>query len=247
MGFVPRGACGRQAAAVSSAHQEVRPSWGQLRYFRSNGDGTFSDHTAVAGLTGIVGGLNDTARVVVEPEDVEWLADFVEVGNVTGAATDPRNKRGPRGLALHASGKRLNRDVLFIATADEEAGGYFGAGWLAEQRPELFEGVGYLLNEGGGVSRVDDNFAISRRGSISGTVTETSGGVVEGVRVYLHGSRIKSTTTDAAGNYQIIVDGDTIDCSTFKVTKRDELTFEIKVLVKSDIRGVRILELGRQN
>ncbi len=53
-------------------------------------------------------------------------------------------------LALHASGKRLNRDVIFMATADEEAGGYFGAGWLAKQRPELFEGVGYLLNEGGG-------------------------------------------------------------------------------------------------
>ena len=36
-------------------------SWGlrdQLRYFRSNGDGTFSDHTKEAGLIGQVGGLN---------------------------------------------------------------------------------------------------------------------------------------------------------------------------------------------
>jgi acetylornithine deacetylase/succinyl-diaminopimelate desuccinylase-like protein len=53
-------------------------------------------------------------------------------------------------LALHASGKRLNRDVIFAATADEEAGGAFGAGWLVENKPEIFEGVGYLLNEGGG-------------------------------------------------------------------------------------------------
>lgn len=53
-------------------------------------------------------------------------------------------------LALHASGARLNRDVIFMATADEEAGGAFGAGWLVENRPELFEDVGYLLNEGGG-------------------------------------------------------------------------------------------------
>ncbi len=53
-------------------------------------------------------------------------------------------------LGLHRSGARLNRDVIFMATADEEAGGFFGAGWLVEHRPELFEGVGYVINEGGG-------------------------------------------------------------------------------------------------
>ena len=36
-----------------------------------------------------------------------------------------------------------------MATADEEAGGHLGAGWLAKNRPELFEGVGVILNEGG--------------------------------------------------------------------------------------------------
>jgi acetylornithine deacetylase/succinyl-diaminopimelate desuccinylase-like protein len=51
-------------------------------------------------------------------------------------------------LALHESGKPLARDVVFMATADEEAGGLYGAGWLVEQRPELFENVGFLLNEG---------------------------------------------------------------------------------------------------
>ncbi|HEY5623219.1 MAG TPA: M20/M25/M40 family metallo-hydrolase, partial [Gammaproteobacteria bacterium] len=53
-------------------------------------------------------------------------------------------------LSLHESGVALNRDVIFMATADEEAGGYFGAGWLIENRPEIFEDVGFLLNEGGG-------------------------------------------------------------------------------------------------
>jgi acetylornithine deacetylase/succinyl-diaminopimelate desuccinylase-like protein len=53
-------------------------------------------------------------------------------------------------LALHASGVRPDRDVLFAATADEEAGGSFGAGWLVRQRPELVEDVGFVLNEGGG-------------------------------------------------------------------------------------------------
>ncbi len=52
-------------------------------------------------------------------------------------------------LSLHRAGKPLNRDVVFIATADEEAGGLFGAGWLLENHPEAFEGAGLLINEGG--------------------------------------------------------------------------------------------------
>lgn len=52
-------------------------------------------------------------------------------------------------IALHRAGIPLNRDVLFVATADEEAGGLFGAGWLVENMPEVFEGVGTLLNESG--------------------------------------------------------------------------------------------------
>ena len=53
-------------------------------------------------------------------------------------------------LALHASGEKLKRDVMYVATADEEAGGFFGAGWLIENRPEIFKGMGYVINEGGG-------------------------------------------------------------------------------------------------
>jgi len=52
-------------------------------------------------------------------------------------------------LALHASGIVPNRDVWFVATADEEAGGIYGAGWLKEKHPEIFENAGFLLNEGG--------------------------------------------------------------------------------------------------
>lgn len=53
-------------------------------------------------------------------------------------------------LALHRMGKPLNRDVIFMGTADEEAGGFYGAGWLSEHRPDAFQGAGLLLNEGGG-------------------------------------------------------------------------------------------------
>ena len=52
-------------------------------------------------------------------------------------------------VALHRSKAALNRDVIFMATADEEAGGFFGVGWLVKNRPDLFKGVGYVINEGG--------------------------------------------------------------------------------------------------
>ena len=64
-------------------------------------------------------------------------------------------------LALHASAANLSRDVIFVATADEEAGGALGAGWLVDHRPEIFDGVGYLINEGGGGSIQGDTIVFS--------------------------------------------------------------------------------------
>jgi acetylornithine deacetylase/succinyl-diaminopimelate desuccinylase-like protein len=52
-------------------------------------------------------------------------------------------------LALHRLALPLDRDVIFMATADEEAGGAFGAGWMVQHHPEAFQGAGLLLNEGG--------------------------------------------------------------------------------------------------
>jgi len=52
-------------------------------------------------------------------------------------------------VALHRSKTALARDVVLMATADEEAGGDYGVGWLVKNRPELFKGVGAVLNEGG--------------------------------------------------------------------------------------------------
>lgn len=40
-------------------------------------------------------------------------------------------------------------DVVFLATADEEAGGGKGVVWLLEHRPDIFEGIRYGINEGG--------------------------------------------------------------------------------------------------
>lgn len=44
----------------------------------------------------------------------------------------------------------LSRDLIFLGTADEEAGGRQGAEWMVTRFPELLDGAEYLLNEGGG-------------------------------------------------------------------------------------------------
>ncbi len=43
------------------------------------------------------------------------------------------------------------RDIVFAATADEEAGGHLGLAWLAKNRPDLVD-CEWALNEGGGNS-----------------------------------------------------------------------------------------------
>lgn len=43
----------------------------------------------------------------------------------------------------------LARDVVFLAVADEENGGFQGTGWLLAHHPELFQGVEAVLGEGG--------------------------------------------------------------------------------------------------
>jgi len=39
--------------------------------------------------------------------------------------------------ALHRSGQPLPRDVILLATADEETGGRAGAGRIVQHRPDL--------------------------------------------------------------------------------------------------------------
>ncbi|MBK5297323.1 MAG: M20/M25/M40 family metallo-hydrolase [Vicinamibacteria bacterium] len=94
---------------------------------------------------------------VVPANKASWSTDplsgEIKDGNLYGRGALDTKSSGILHLAafiaLHRSKTALNRDVIFMATADEEAGGFFGVGWLVKHRPELFRGVGYVLNEGG--------------------------------------------------------------------------------------------------
>ncbi len=52
-------------------------------------------------------------------------------------------------LTLKRAKVPRTRDVIFLATADEEAGGLQGAGWFAKNHPELIKDAEFLFNEGG--------------------------------------------------------------------------------------------------
>jgi acetylornithine deacetylase/succinyl-diaminopimelate desuccinylase-like protein len=94
---------------------------------------------------------------VVAANPKEWrhppFAAEVHDGWIWGrGATDMKNMVAASAvtmLALAEQGPRLKRDVLFLATADEEHGGRMGIGWLARERRDLLD-VACALNEGGG-------------------------------------------------------------------------------------------------
>lgn len=90
-------------------------------------------------------------------------------------------------VLLKRAGVPLKRDLIFLATSDEEVGTGVGAGWIAERHPELVRDAEFLVNEGGSMPRDD-----------AGTVAYVGVGVTEKAPFWLamtahgtagHGSR----------------------------------------------------------
>ena len=89
---------------------------------------------------------------------VEPFAADVRDGYVWGRGALDTKSLGVMQLAaieaLVRGGVTPARDVLYVANADEEAGGSHGAGWLCQAHPDLVS-CAWVLNEGGfGVSEV---------------------------------------------------------------------------------------------
>ncbi len=95
--------------------------------------------------------------VTADPE--EWTVPpfegRIESGEVIGrGALDAKGVAVMQLLALAELAHRdepLARDVIWLATPDEELGGARGAGWLVDQRPDLLMDAEFLLTEGGNI------------------------------------------------------------------------------------------------
>ena len=96
---------------------------------------------------------------VVPAEHDEWTVSpfdgLVGGGYVIGrGALDAKGITVVQLLALVELAKRavpLDRDVILLATPDEETGGQLGAAYIAQERPDLLYDAEYLLTEGGGI------------------------------------------------------------------------------------------------
>ena len=90
------------------------------------------------------------------------------------------------------AGERLTRDVIYVANADEEAGGDFGMGWLLKHHPDAIRAE-YALNEGGR-TRVMSNgkryVALQMAEKVSHVVTVTASGPDGHASIPLEGNAI---------------------------------------------------------
>jgi len=107
-------------------------------------------------------GTNEKALLLLHHIDVvpagpEWtkpaFAGLRSGGYIWGrGALDIKSLGIAEALAMIDLKRRnvpLRGDVIYLAVADEEMGGLRGMKQLLDEHPELFENVGYVLNEGG--------------------------------------------------------------------------------------------------
>src|SRR5881396_3328516 len=59
-------------------------------------------------------------------------------------------------LILRRAHVPLKRDIIFLATSDEEIGAGVGAAWIVERHPELVRDAEFLVNEGGTIRLGED-------------------------------------------------------------------------------------------
>jgi acetylornithine deacetylase/succinyl-diaminopimelate desuccinylase-like protein len=98
--------------------------------------------------------LNHTDVVRAEPQNwrVPPFSSEIVDGEIYGrGAVDMKDEGMIHAMVMLIAAKErlpLKRDLIFLATADEEVGGT-GSAWMIENHPELLRGAEYLITEGG--------------------------------------------------------------------------------------------------
>ncbi len=127
---------------------------------------------------------------VVGVERASWSCDPFE-GVVQGGYLYGRGAIDDKGMLaanlmtmlllkrdLKATGVLPSRDIVFVATSDEESGGTWGMGWLVENHPELLDAE-FALNEGGRTRIIEGGqtyLAVQSAEKVSHVVTVTAHG-----------------------------------------------------------------------
>ncbi|MFB0834217.1 M20/M25/M40 family metallo-hydrolase [Arthrobacter halodurans] len=104
----------------------------------------------------VVHGHLDVVPALKEDWSVDPFAADVKDGMIWGRGAVDMKDMDAMILAvqrqMHRDGTRPRRDLVFAFFADEEAGGDYGASWLVDRHPELFEGAAEAISEVGGFS-----------------------------------------------------------------------------------------------
>lgn len=169
-----------EAAARFLASVLEREGVGPAAYYDAGGEGRVSMSARLRGdgSRGALILLNHTDVVPVEPQywEVPPFAGEVRDGVIWGRGALDMKSMGIMELMAVLLAKRLRlplkRDIVFLAVADEEAGGEWGIEWLEAHHPEVLEGD-FVLNEGGwgtaellGVRRPAFNCAVGEKGPL---------------------------------------------------------------------------------
>ncbi|WP_184675978.1 M20/M25/M40 family metallo-hydrolase [Saccharothrix violaceirubra] len=151
---------GERAAAEWVAGKLAEVGY-ETTYVESGAKGRGNVVARLAGADPSRGALLVHGHLDVVPADAsEWsvhpFSGTVQDGYVWGRGAVDMKDMVAMTLAIARRFKRDGivppRDIVFAFLADEEAGGKYGAQWLVEHRPELFEGVTEAISEVGGFS-----------------------------------------------------------------------------------------------
>src|SRR2546426_3506065 len=99
--------------------------------------------------------LNHMDVVLASPEywTVDPFSGLIKDGYIWGrGALDMKGEATAQlmtMLVLKRAHVPLKRDIIFLATADEEIGAGVGAAWIVEHQADLIRNAEFLLNEGG--------------------------------------------------------------------------------------------------